>query len=129
MHVWPEGSPCGRDHLQQRRRFYILAEAPYLPLGSLTGKKGTALAAAITSGIEVVGKLHVDAVTETRYSSNVIATTKSGDKQNIVVAEGHTNSVTAGPVSDYCLLSNVCLLIYVLVLEYQRRRFRHRRIT
>ena len=71
----------------------------YVPVGSVSGTDGASLAAALASGVQIIGKLHVNAVTETRYSSNVIATTKAGDKANLVVAGGHTDSVAAGPVS------------------------------
>ncbi|KAF8159876.1 hypothetical protein B0H34DRAFT_654773 [Crassisporium funariophilum] len=69
---------------------------PYIPIGSITGLDGAALVATITAGSEVVGTLKVDAINEDRFTSNVIATTKLGDKENIVVAGGHTDSVPAG---------------------------------
>lgn len=71
---------------------------PYVPVGAISGAAGEALVASVKSGVEIIGKLHVDAVTEDRVSSNVIATTKGGDKDNIVFAGGHSDSVTAGPV-------------------------------
>jgi len=61
---------------------------------------GQALVAAISGGSEIVGNVHVVAVNENRYTSNIIATTKGGDKQNIVMAGAHTDSVPAGPVSQ-----------------------------
>ncbi len=72
---------------------------PYVPVGSVSGTDGVSLAVALTSGVKIIGKLHVNAITETRYTSNVIATTKAGDKANLIVAGGHTDSVAAGPVS------------------------------
>ncbi|PPQ85298.1 hypothetical protein CVT25_010071 [Psilocybe cyanescens] len=70
---------------------------PYVPGASVNGIDGNKLVATINAGSEVVGTIHVDAVTEERYSSNVIATTKIGDRNNIVVAGGHSDSVVAGP--------------------------------
>ncbi|PFH47686.1 hypothetical protein AMATHDRAFT_42756 [Amanita thiersii Skay4041] len=37
------------------------------------------------------------AVNEQRYTNNVLATTKLGDRGNVVMAGGHTDSVPAGP--------------------------------
>ncbi|KAA8911641.1 hypothetical protein FN846DRAFT_773832 [Sphaerosporella brunnea] len=69
---------------------------PYVPAGSISGVDGVALIASIASG-EVVGNIYVDATNEDRYTSNVLATTKLGDKKNVIMAGGHTDSVPAGP--------------------------------
>jgi Zn-dependent M28 family amino/carboxypeptidase len=53
--------------------------------------------ALLDAGTAVEGKLFIDATTEPRWTSNVIATTKGGDKNNIVFAGGHTDSVPQGP--------------------------------
>jgi hypothetical protein len=74
-------------------------QGPYVPMGGLSGTDGTALVAALSTGVEIIGKLHVDATTETRWTSNVLATSKFGNKTNVVMAGGHTDSVTVGPVS------------------------------
>ncbi|EAU90009.1 LAP1 [Coprinopsis cinerea okayama7 len=70
---------------------------PYVPVAGLSGIQGNALKAAIERGEEVVGNLRATGLTEIRYSSNVIATSKIGDKENIVFAGAHTDSVPAGP--------------------------------
>ncbi|KAJ3510676.1 hypothetical protein NLJ89_g4538 [Agrocybe chaxingu] len=70
---------------------------PYVPAGTLSGIDGTALVALINSGTEVVGEFHVEAINEERLSSNVFATTKLGDHENVIVAGGHSDSVVAGP--------------------------------
>ncbi|EAU89967.1 LAP1 [Coprinopsis cinerea okayama7 len=70
---------------------------PYVPVGGISGVQGKALIAAIEAGEEVVGKIQATGFTEVRYSSNVIATSKSGDKDNIVFAGAHSDSVPAGP--------------------------------
>ncbi|KAF5329514.1 hypothetical protein D9619_009067 [Psilocybe cf. subviscida] len=69
---------------------------PYVPAASVTNQVGLALVAAIEAD-NVIGHLKVNAQTETRYTSNVLATTKNGDKKNVVLVGGHTDSVAAGP--------------------------------
>ncbi|TGZ81867.1 Zn-dependent exopeptidase [Ascodesmis nigricans] len=71
-------------------------DGPYVPAVSLSGEDGTVLLAAAQAG-NLQGTVHVDALTEARYSSNIIATTKEGDKNNIVMAGAHSDSVSAGP--------------------------------
>ncbi|KAF8534059.1 hypothetical protein BDD12DRAFT_984066 [Trichophaea hybrida] len=71
-------------------------QGPYVPVGSLSLEDGSALALAAANG-NVIGILGVVAVTEMRTTSNIIATTKLGDKDNIVFAGAHTDSVPAGP--------------------------------
>ncbi|TEB20169.1 Zn-dependent exopeptidase [Coprinellus micaceus] len=70
---------------------------PYVPVASISGDSAKTILDQIAAGATLTGALHVDATTETRYTSNVIATTKGGDKNNIVFAGGHTDSVPAGP--------------------------------
>jgi len=41
--------------------------------------------------------LLVNSTAEVRYTNNVLATTKGGDQNNIVMSGGHTDSVAAGP--------------------------------
>ncbi|KAF8246415.1 Zn-dependent exopeptidase [Wilcoxina mikolae CBS 423.85] len=71
-------------------------QGPYVPVGSLSLEDGSALALAAANG-NVIGTLGVVAVTEMRTTSNIIATTNLGDKDNIVFAGAHTDSVPAGP--------------------------------
>lgn len=80
---------------------------PYIPAGAISGEDGVALVAAIQGGKEVVGTLHVNAVTEDRWTSNVVATSKTGDQKNIVMSGGHTDSVPAGPVCFLYSRSNI----------------------
>ncbi|KAF5310485.1 hypothetical protein D9611_012322 [Ephemerocybe angulata] len=70
---------------------------PYAPVASISGADAEKVLALLNAGTAVTGKLHVTATTETRYTSNVIATTKGGDKNNIVFSGGHTDSVPEGP--------------------------------
>lgn len=74
---------------------------PYVPAGGIPGLDGKALVDAVESGWAVVGSLHVDAINELRPTLNVVATTKSGDSDNIVALGGHTDSVPEGPVSGF----------------------------
>ncbi|KXN86151.1 putative leucine aminopeptidase 2 [Leucoagaricus sp. SymC.cos] len=69
---------------------------PYVPAGSISGVDGQALVAAVRAG-EVTASLQVLAIVEDRFTNNVIATSKLGDKNNIVFSGGHTDSVPAGP--------------------------------
>ncbi|PUU83793.1 hypothetical protein B9Z19DRAFT_962336 [Tuber borchii] len=69
---------------------------PYVPVASISGANGTALVAAIEAG-PVQGSLLVNSTTEVRHTNNVLATTKGGDQNNIVMSGGHTDSVAAGP--------------------------------
>lgn len=69
----------------------------FITVGSLSQEDGKALLATINSGTTVIGDLFVDAVVETRYTANVIATSKGGDQNNLVFSGGHTDSVLAGP--------------------------------
>jgi Zn-dependent M28 family amino/carboxypeptidase len=71
-------------------------EGPYVPSASISGDAGAALLALIRNGT-VQGSLKVDAIVDVRYTNNVLATTKGGDKNNIVMAGGHTDSVVQGP--------------------------------
>ncbi|KAF9003029.1 hypothetical protein BDQ17DRAFT_1390645 [Cyathus striatus] len=78
-------------------KYLALDVGPYVPAGSTSGVDGNALVARVQAGETVLGTLEVEATDEERYASNVIATTKTGDKSNIVVAGSHTDSVPAGP--------------------------------
>lgn len=68
----------------------------YVPIVGITQAEGQALLAALEAG-EVKVKLDVKAVTESRITYNVIAETKMGDHDNVLVLGGHTDSVAAGP--------------------------------
>jgi len=72
---------------------------PYVPVASISGLDGTFLVATIAAGSVIIGTLHADVINENRYTSNVLATSKLGDKENIVATGAHSDSVPAGPVS------------------------------
>ncbi|EAU80838.1 LAP1 [Coprinopsis cinerea okayama7 len=72
-------------------------EGPYVPVGSISGVAGRALRERLEAGEEIMGKLDAYGMVEQRYSSNLIATTKHGDKNNIVFSGAHSDSVPSGP--------------------------------
>lgn len=68
----------------------------YAPTVGVTSEVGQSLLEQITAGgVEV--HLDVDATEENRTTYNVIAETKEGDHNNVLVLGGHTDSVFAGP--------------------------------
>jgi Zn-dependent M28 family amino/carboxypeptidase len=68
----------------------------YTPTVGVTQEVGASLLAQLAAGdVEVV--LDVDATEENRTTWNVIAETKGGDKNNVLMLGGHTDSVFAGP--------------------------------
>ncbi|KAF8249186.1 Zn-dependent exopeptidase [Wilcoxina mikolae CBS 423.85] len=69
---------------------------PYVPAIAISGTDGDALVAAVAKG-KVTGTVVVKATNIARYSTNLIATTKGGDKNNVIMAGGHTDSVPEGP--------------------------------
>jgi Zn-dependent M28 family amino/carboxypeptidase len=68
----------------------------YAPVVGISQEDGTALLAKLAAG-PVTGVFKVDAVVEERVSYNVIAETKEGDHDNVLVVGGHSDSVPAGP--------------------------------
>ncbi|RXW24391.1 hypothetical protein EST38_g1495 [Candolleomyces aberdarensis] len=72
-------------------------EGPYVPSAFIHKADGEAFISRINAGEEVVASIHATAISEDRSTSNVIATTKQGDRDNIIVAGAHSDSVPAGP--------------------------------
>ncbi|KAH8724872.1 hypothetical protein GQ44DRAFT_707956 [Phaeosphaeriaceae sp. PMI808] len=71
-------------------------EGNYAPVVGLTLESGNALLAKLGNGT-VKATLTVDAIRENRTNYNVIAETKQGDHDNVLMIGGHTDSVFAGP--------------------------------
>lgn len=68
----------------------------YAPVVGISQEAGTAILAKLSAGpVEAV--LDVKANVENRVNFNVIAETKEGDHNNVLIAGGHTDSVSAGP--------------------------------
>lgn len=68
----------------------------YAPSLSISQEDAVPLLAALGEG-EVIADLVVNAVAENRVNYNVIAETKGGDHDNVLVLGGHSDSVYAGP--------------------------------
>ncbi|KAL2757251.1 hypothetical protein ACRALDRAFT_2098883 [Sodiomyces alcalophilus JCM 7366] len=68
----------------------------YAPVVGISAEDGQAIVAALEDG-EVTVDLQIHATVEERVNFNVIAETKGGDHDNVLVLGGHSDSVTAGP--------------------------------
>ncbi|EEQ88518.1 aminopeptidase [Blastomyces dermatitidis ER-3] len=69
---------------------------PYPPTVGVSKEIGDDLAARLGSGT-LMGELFANSQFENRTTYNVIATSKGGDKNNIIAIGGHSDSVEAGP--------------------------------
>jgi len=70
--------------------------ADYAPVLGISKEDAEPIIAALQNGT-VSGELVVDATVEDRVNYNVIAETKKGDHDNVLVLGGHSDSVAAGP--------------------------------
>ncbi|KAF2010235.1 Zn-dependent exopeptidase [Aaosphaeria arxii CBS 175.79] len=68
----------------------------YAPTVGVVQETGNALIAALEAG-EVLVDLSVDTIEQNRTTYNVIAETKGGDHNNVLVLGGHSDSVFQGP--------------------------------
>ncbi|KPM42329.1 putative leucine aminopeptidase 2 [Neonectria ditissima] len=68
----------------------------YVPIVGISQEDGAAILELIAAG-DVTVELEVDAVVEERVTFNVIAETKGGNHDNVLVLGGHSDSVAAGP--------------------------------
>lgn len=71
-------------------------EGDYAPTLGLTQELGNQLLSQVGNGT-VSANVFVDAIRENRTNYNVIAETKEGDHDNVLMIGGHTDSVFAGP--------------------------------
>jgi len=71
-------------------------DGDYAPVVGMTQEAGNALLSQIGNGT-VQANLVVDAIRENRTNYNVIAETKEGDHENVLMIGGHSDSVFAGP--------------------------------
>jgi Zn-dependent M28 family amino/carboxypeptidase len=67
----------------------------YAPVVGISGKTGAILKESVAAG-ETIAVLNIDTIYENRTSYNVIAETKEGDHDNVIMLGGHTDSVYAG---------------------------------
>ena len=68
----------------------------YTPIVGLSLAEGNTILAALQAGA-VSADLFVTSINENRTNYNIIAETKTGDKDNVLVLGGHSDSVFAGP--------------------------------
>ncbi|GAB7363568.1 hypothetical protein MBLNU230_g3835t1 [Neophaeotheca triangularis] len=69
----------------------------YAPVVGTSQEVGNALLAAVEEAGTLEGDLVVNTILENRTTFNVIAETRGGDKSNVLVLGGHSDSVEAGP--------------------------------
>ncbi|KAI0171479.1 hypothetical protein BJ166DRAFT_589542 [Pestalotiopsis sp. NC0098] len=68
----------------------------YVPVVGISLEQGDELITALADG-QVVAALAAESTIENRTNFNVIAETKAGDKNNVLMLGGHSDSVAAGP--------------------------------
>jgi Zn-dependent M28 family amino/carboxypeptidase len=68
----------------------------YAPVLGISQEDSKPLLEKLAQG-EVIATVKIDALVEERVSYNVIAETKDGDHDNVLVLGGHSDSVPAGP--------------------------------
>lgn len=68
----------------------------YAPTVGVSQEIGQSILAKIEAG-ETIADINVDAIEENRTNYNVIAETKQGDHDNVLMLGGHTDSVFKGP--------------------------------
>ncbi|VUC29781.1 unnamed protein product [Clonostachys rosea] len=68
----------------------------YVPIVGISQEDSVAILAALEAG-EVTADFSINALSEQRVNYNVIAETKGGDHNNVLVLGGHSDSVYAGP--------------------------------
>ncbi|KAK6223024.1 aminopeptidase y [Colletotrichum tabaci] len=73
------------------------ASDTYAPVVGITRDEGLAFAASLAAGEEVSVDLNVISIIEDRVNYNVIAETRGGDHDNVLMIGGHSDSVFAGP--------------------------------
>ncbi|GAB1312664.1 Leucyl aminopeptidase yscIV [Madurella fahalii] len=68
----------------------------YAPVVGISQEDGQAILEQLSQGA-VTATLNIEATVEERVNFNVIAETKQGDHDNVLVVGGHSDSVAAGP--------------------------------
>ena len=69
----------------------------YAPVVGVTQEIGNDLLAKVGNSTAVPATVFIETIRENRTNYNVIAETKGGDKNNVLMIGGHTDSVYAGP--------------------------------
>jgi Zn-dependent M28 family amino/carboxypeptidase len=100
------------------------ADASRVPTGGLTRAAGEALAAQAAEG-EVLVDLEVRELQEQRTTSNVLAETRGGDPDNVVMLGAHLDSVTEGAGINDNASGSAGLLETALELARTDRKGKH----
>ncbi|SPO22693.1 related to aminopeptidase Y precursor, vacuolar [Ustilago trichophora] len=74
-----------------------VAEGSFVPVAGLTQEVGDALAARLAAGEKVTADMDLEGVVEDRVTHNVIAETRTGSKEQVIMVGAHSDSVVAGP--------------------------------
>ena len=69
------------------------------PTGAIANDVGLEFLAQLEAGEKLRAKLSIDGFAEDRVTYNVVAQTKAGNQDKVIVVGGHSDSVPLGPVS------------------------------
>ncbi|EPQ30603.1 uncharacterized protein PFL1_02127 [Pseudozyma flocculosa PF-1] len=72
-------------------------EGPYVPVAGLSQAEGEKVVADLAAGKQVLADVKLDGIVEDRTTYNVIAETKGGNKDQVIMFGSHSDSVVAGP--------------------------------
>ncbi|SPO49131.1 related to aminopeptidase Y precursor, vacuolar [Moesziomyces antarcticus] len=72
-------------------------EGPFVPVAGVDQETGDALAARLAAGEKVTADMKLEGVIEDRTTHNVIAESRGGSKDQVLMLGAHSDSVTAGP--------------------------------
>lgn len=87
----------------------------YPPTVAISENAGRTILTSLASG-ERIGNLNVEGVAEDRVTMNLVAQTKAGDQNNVLVLGAHADSVEAGPGIQDNASGVSCLLEVALQL-------------
>lgn len=71
----------------------------YSPTGAIANGVGLEFLAQLEADEELRAELSIDGFAEDRVTYNVVAQTKAGNQDKVIVVGGHSDSVPLGPVS------------------------------
>ncbi|KAF8753254.1 aminopeptidase [Rhizoctonia solani] len=95
-------------------------DSAYIPIGSISQAEGESLARQLVAGQSINATLEILVLSEQRYSSNVIATSKAGNQSNVIFIGSHLDSVSAGPgINDNGSGSITVLELAVQLAKYK----------
>ncbi|CAI6332599.1 unnamed protein product [Periconia digitata] len=85
------------NHLNETLSGTLGEPGDWLPTASVEYGPGQAILAQLSGSNSTTASLTIDVVQENRTTYNVIAETKEGDHNNVLMLGAHTDSVPAGP--------------------------------